>query len=50
MGSVVPKMWNKKEGGVSEYYFCVDETVRLVSQAFNGRKEAIEKWNRRAEP
>lgn len=43
-----PNCGTKKEGGVSEYYFCEDETVKLVSQRFDGRKKAIEKWNRRA--
>lgn len=36
-----------KEGGFSEYVFANDETLRLRDPAFDGRKEAIEAWNRR---
>lgn len=38
----------EKEGGVSEYKFLKDETLKLVRSEFDGRKKAIETWNRRA--
>ena len=38
----------EQKGGVSEYVFCKDETLRLMNPIFDGRKKAIEAWNRRA--
>lgn len=38
----------KKEGGCSQYRFLNDETLALVDPKFNGRKKAIDAWNRRA--
>lgn len=38
----------EKDGGCSEYVFLNDETLMLKSRSFDGRRNAIEKWNRRA--
>ena len=38
----------KRNGDVSEYYFRNDETLILVNPIYDGRKKAIEAWNRRA--
>jgi hypothetical protein len=38
----------EKDGGVSLYWFRHDETLELVSSNYDGRKKAIEAWNRRA--
>lgn len=38
----------EKNGGVSEYIFCFDETLHLKSPTFDGRRKAIEAWNQRA--
>lgn len=43
-----PNCGTQKEGGVSEYWFSIDETLRLVDSSFDGRQKAIEAWNRRA--
>ena len=38
-----------QEGGVTEYYFRTDETLSIRDpEGYDGRKRAIEKWNRRA--
>lgn len=42
-----PNCGTKKDGGITEYYFDNDETLVIRSDSFNGRKKAIEKWNRR---
>lgn len=39
----------EKRGGNSEYYFCKDETLKLADPHFDGRRMAIEVWNRRAD-
>ena len=39
----------EKIGGVSEYVFLNNETLKLKSEYFDGRRKAIEAWNRRAE-
>lgn len=44
-----PNCGIKQRGGVSEYIFCKDETLRLMNTMFDGRKKAIEAWNRRHE-
>lgn len=38
----------ERKGGVSEYIFCRDETLMLRDEQFDGKKKAIEAWNRRA--
>lgn len=43
------KCGTEKQGGCSQYIFCKDETLRLVSQLYDGRSKAIEAWNRRAD-
>lgn len=43
-----PNCGIKRDGGVSEYYFRKDETLILVNPMYDGRKKAIEAWNRRA--
>lgn len=42
-----PNCGIKRDGGVSEYYFRNDETLILVNPMYDGRKKAIEAWNRR---
>lgn len=42
-----PNCGTTKDGGVSEYIFLSDETLHIKSN-FDGRRNAIEKWNRRA--
>ena len=37
----------EKSGGITEYYFCADETLKIVNAKFDGRKEAIKAWNTR---
>ncbi len=37
----------KKEGGITEYIFSNDETLKIKSEHFDGRKKAIQAWNRR---
>lgn len=37
----------ERSGGVSEYIFLNDETIRLKSTRYDGRNNAIEAWNRR---
>ena len=44
-----PTCGTERKGGVSEYIFCRNETLRLMSPQYDGRKQAIEAWNRRAE-
>ena len=39
----------EKIGGVTEYIFLSDETLKIKSEHFDGRRKAIEAWNRRAE-
>lgn len=36
------------DGGISEYVFMSDETIRVKDAHFDGRKQAIDNWNRRA--
>lgn len=43
-----PNCGTKKEGGITEYYFNNEEKLVIQSDNFNGRKKAIEAWNRRA--
>lgn len=39
-----------KDGGITEYIFTKDETLKIKEPQFhNGRQNAIEAWNRRAE-
>lgn len=42
-----PNCGTEKEGGITEYYFRNDETLDIVNPRYNGRVEAIERWNRR---
>lgn len=42
-----PNCGTKKDGGVTEYYLSNDEALVIKSDDFNGRKTAIENWNRR---
>jgi hypothetical protein len=44
-----PNCGTEQTGGVSEYYFCKDETLRLRNPLYDGRSKAIAAWNRRAE-
>ena len=39
----------EKNGGITEYRFCNDETLKIVNPTTDGRKEAIKKWNERAQ-
>ena len=39
----------EQSGGVSEYLFLKDETICIKNPLFDGRRKAIEAWNRRAE-
>lgn len=55
-GDLITKWWvwcpqcgTKQDGGISKYYFRTDETLVLVDPHFDGRKRAIEAWNRRYE-
>ena len=43
-----PNCGTERKGGVSEYVFRDDETLVLIDKLFDGRKKAIEAWNRRA--
>lgn len=43
-----PNCGIEQKGGVSEYYFFKDETLHLKNSSFDGRRKAIEAWNRRA--
>lgn len=43
-----PNCGTERKGGVSEYIFLKDETL-YVKSSFDGRKQAIEAWNRRAD-
>ena len=36
------------DGGFTEYIFLKDETLKIMTPNFDGRKKAIEMWNRRA--
>ena len=45
---VCPNCGTKQDGGLSDYFFCQDETLKLVNSLFDGRKKAVEAWNRRA--
>lgn len=38
----------EKSGGATKYIFRNDETLLVMSPSFDGRKGAIERWNRRA--
>jgi hypothetical protein len=38
----------EKSGGVSKYRFMTDETLIIVDECFDGRRRAVEAWNRRA--
>lgn len=38
----------EKDGGATEYRFLSDETLKIAREHFDGRKKAIEAWNRRA--
>lgn len=38
----------EKDGGVTEYIFLSDETLKINNEHFDGRRKAIEAWNRRA--
>lgn len=44
-----PQCGTKKEGGITEYVFMNDETLKIREEHFDGRKKAIEAWNRRAD-
>ena len=44
-----PNCGTEQKGGVSEYIFCQDETLKLMSKNFDGRNKAIAAWNRRAD-
>lgn len=44
-----PNCGVKVRGGVSEYRFTQDETLVVVNPIFDGRKKAIDGWNRRAD-
>ena len=37
----------EKQGGVTEYIFLSDETLKIKCEHFDGRRKAIEAWNRR---
>lgn len=37
----------EKSGGITEYIFWSDETLSIKSEHFDGRRKAIEAWNRR---
>lgn len=39
----------KRDGGLTEYRFTSDETLKIRSLSFDGRTQAIENWNRRIE-
>lgn len=39
----------EKSGGVTEYIFTKAEALVIKSAHFDGRKKAIEAWNRRVE-
>ncbi len=38
-----------KIGGVTEYYFRNDETLKIANVLFDSRKEAIKLWNTRTQ-
>lgn len=44
-----PNCGTEQKGGVSEYVFYKDETLHLKDPLCDGRRKAIEAWNRRAE-
>lgn len=55
-GDLITKWWvwcpqcgTKKDGGISNYYFRTDEKLVVVDPRYDGRKRAIEAWNRRCE-
>ena len=43
-----PYCGTEREGGCSEYRIRDDETLRLMDDKKDGRRRAIENWNRRA--
>lgn len=42
-----PNCGIEQKGGVSEYIFLKDETLRLRDPHFDGKVKAINAWNRR---
>lgn len=38
----------KQDGGVTEYIFMSNETLHIKDEHLDGRRRAIEAWNRRA--
>ena len=44
-----PNCGIRQSGGTTEYWFSYDETLKIVDSHFDGRKTAIERWNRRAD-
>lgn len=43
-----PNCGVEKRGGLTYYRFNNDETIRIFDKRYDGRKEAIKDWNRRA--
>ena len=39
----------EKDGGVTEYIFTEEELLLIKSPHFDGRRKAVENWNRRAD-
>ena len=44
-----PNCGVEQTGGITEYRFLSDETLKIIDPHFDGRKKAIEYWNRRAD-
>lgn len=44
-----PNCGVEQTGGITEYKFLSDETLKIIDTHFDGRKKAIEAWNRRAD-
>lgn len=44
-----PNCGVKVRGGISEYRFTPDETLVIVNDIFDGRRKAVEGWNRRVD-